>query len=88
MNSKPKGRFIAGAVCPRCAAMDRIIVYQQEGVETRECIECGFVDSIKPEQDAIEISSADMETRVNKKPKAKDQSSSTLTFYPTPKKKH
>ncbi len=40
--AKPR-RFIAGAVCPRCAAMDRIVVHADG--ETRECIDCGFSDA-------------------------------------------
>lgn len=38
---KPK-RFIAGAVCPRCGVMDRIVV-SPDG-ESRECIACDFSD--------------------------------------------
>ena len=33
-------RFIAGAVCPRCAAMDRIVVDLDS--DLRECVACGF----------------------------------------------
>jgi uncharacterized metal-binding protein (TIGR02443 family) len=47
---KPK-RFIAGAVCPRCGVMDRIVV-APDG-ESRECIACDFsderpVDTLQP----------------------------------------
>jgi len=38
---KPK-RFIAGAVCPRCGLMDRIVV-SADGAN-RECIACDFSD--------------------------------------------
>lgn len=38
---KPK-RFIAGAVCPRCGVMDRIVV-TPDG-KNRECIACDFAD--------------------------------------------
>ncbi len=38
-----KKRFIAGAVCPKCAEMDRTVIYQNEqGEEVRECVSCGF----------------------------------------------
>ncbi len=40
-NPKPR-RFIAGAVCPRCGIMDRIVV-SGDG-EERSCVECGFTD--------------------------------------------
>lgn len=36
-------RFIAGAVCPRCAAMDRIVVDLDS--DQRECVACGFSDA-------------------------------------------
>jgi len=37
-----KARFIAGAVCPRCSAMDKIVVDPQ--TDTRRCVSCGFAD--------------------------------------------
>ena len=33
-------RFIAGAVCPRCARMDKIVV--DLATDQRECVSCGF----------------------------------------------
>jgi len=33
-------RFIAGAVCPRCAQMDKILV--DLDTDQRECVACGF----------------------------------------------
>lgn len=33
-----KPRFIAGAICPKCGAEDRIVV----AGSTRECVACGF----------------------------------------------
>ena len=38
----PPVRFIAGAVCPRCGVMDRIVV-SGDGA-TRRCVDCGFGD--------------------------------------------
>lgn len=35
-------RFIAGAVCPRCSAMDTIVVDRDS--DMRECVTCGFQD--------------------------------------------
>lgn len=60
MNS-PK-RFIAGAVCPRCAAMDRIRAWEQNGVRYQECVSCGFFDQQATEDE----STAELETRVNR----------------------
>lgn len=36
-------RFIAGAVCPRCRAMDSIVVDRES--DERECIACGFSEA-------------------------------------------
>lgn len=47
-NSEPvKKRFIAGAVCPRCGEMDRIVNYKLAGKNYRECVACGFKDEIR-----------------------------------------
>ncbi len=45
-------RFIAGAVCPRCGQMDRIVV-SADG-ETRSCIACDFSDA-RPEPKPAEL---------------------------------
>jgi uncharacterized metal-binding protein (TIGR02443 family) len=40
---KPKGRrFIAGAVCPRCAQLDKTIIDPE--TDQRICIHCGFAE--------------------------------------------
>ncbi|MFQ6372587.1 YheV family putative zinc ribbon protein [Shewanella sp. YIC-542] len=40
--SKSRKRFVAGARCPKCQALDSIVVYKDNGVETVECIECDY----------------------------------------------
>ncbi|MGB1237095.1 MAG: YheV family putative zinc ribbon protein [Pseudomonadales bacterium] len=37
-------RFIAGAVCPRCSAMDSIRMYRNDIREYRECVRCDYVE--------------------------------------------
>ncbi|WP_323846095.1 YheV family putative zinc ribbon protein [Microbulbifer magnicolonia] len=58
-----KKRFIAGAVCPRCSAMDRIVNYREDGKNYRECIECGFKDEIRlqssPQEPTTRVTAAD-----------------------------
>ncbi|TVQ70624.1 MAG: YheV family putative metal-binding protein [Oceanospirillales bacterium] len=44
---EPVKRFIAGAVCPRCGKMDSVRMHRDEEREHRECIECGFSDSLR-----------------------------------------
>ncbi len=36
-------RFIAGAVCPRCREMDKIVVNMDS--DSRECVACGFSEA-------------------------------------------
>lgn len=49
--SKVRKRFIAGAVCPRCGEMDRMVSYTPEGSQApvRECVACGFSEQLKVE---------------------------------------
>jgi len=36
-----KKRFIAGAVCPQCKAMDTMALTKEQGVEKVTCVACG-----------------------------------------------
>lgn len=54
-------RFIAGAVCPRCSAMDKIVVDLDS--DLRECVACGFNEG-RP--DAGPAASAEIPTRVSR----------------------
>ena len=58
--SIPK-RFIAGAICPRCAAMDKLRTWEANGIRYRNCVACDFFEQLPiEEQDAPELA-----TRVN-----------------------
>jgi len=35
-------RFIAGALCPQCQCLDKIVVYSLNEVKMAECVSCGF----------------------------------------------
>ncbi len=62
MNKPPaphRRRFIAGAVCPRCGTMDRIIVDMD--TQTRECVACDFVEA-RPGDSAVQ----ELPTRVSR----------------------
>ncbi len=39
-------RFIAGAVCPECRAVDRIVVEGRDQTRRRRCVSCGYTDSL------------------------------------------
>ena len=66
-------RFIAGAICPRCAAMDRIRAWEQNGVRYRDCVSCDFFEQQAIEDDAI----PELETRVNRE--REEQRRNTVT---------
>ena len=53
-----KRQFIAGAICPRCAELDKIVVVSDAQVSYRECVRCGFQDD-RPEdvgKEPVEVS--------------------------------
>jgi len=39
-------RFIAGAVCPQCRAIDRILVEAIEAGRQRRCVACGHAEAL------------------------------------------
>lgn len=53
-------RFIAGAVCPRCSAMDKIIVDLES--DARECVACGFSEG-RPKEG---VANGEIPTRVTR----------------------
>lgn len=58
--NKPVKRFIAGAVCPRCAEMDKLVMYVNENDQSvRECVRCGYQDVM------TDGGPVEMPTRVN-----------------------
>lgn len=54
-------RFIAGAVCPKCGAMDRVVMFSEAEKQFRECVSCGFKDEMH-----ISYPGRELETRVNR----------------------
>lgn len=43
-------RFIAGAVCPQCQALDRLVLQsddrQDPPLMSRRCVDCGFFETL------------------------------------------
>ena len=70
-----KKRFIAGAVCPRCSEMDKIVMYEKDEINHRECVECGYEDEMPVAGLAHEIS-----TRVTEKTVKPDAVEQVLNF--------
>lgn len=56
-NTVPKKnrRFIAGAVCPECQKMDKIVTYIQDGEDVAECVSCGYMSQRPKEEDVRAI---------------------------------
>lgn len=58
-------RFIAGAVCPRCAEMDKLVMYHNEQNEqVRECVRCGYRDKMT-DNGPVSMDVDEVKTRVN-----------------------
>ena len=56
-----KKRFIAGAVCPKCEQMDKLMMYDTEDHQRfRECVSCGFKELLVEQSEPDELT-----TRVN-----------------------
>lgn len=76
--ASPK-RFIAGAVCPRCAEMDKIMMFtDDDGEQIRECVACGFTDAVS---DAEKPADPELETRVNKRDNDDDHTVKQVVFF-------
>ncbi|MDM8348948.1 YheV family putative zinc ribbon protein [Pseudomonas sp. sp1636] len=91
MNDLPmnasKRRFIAGAVCPACSAMDKIQMWDEDAVPHRECVACGYADTLDERGNSVP---RELATRVNVsalKPKAADPKVQAVQFFPNPKLK-
>ncbi len=63
-----KRRFVAGAVCPKCSAMDTVVVYNENGKDFRECVACGLKDEMH-----FKPITKELETRVNQTEEEKNQ---------------
>lgn len=82
---KAKKRFIAGAVCPKCSEMDKLVMFNnEEGKQTRECIACGYLDVMKDETDTPE----ELKTRVTPEGKAvRDDDEQPIKIFEAPPRK-
>ena len=72
-----KRRFMAGAVCPRCAEMDKLVVYNHEGKDYRECVSCGFKEEMR-----LNVAAGELATRVHKTETHDDSAVQVLTILP------
>ncbi|MFN3578877.1 MAG: YheV family putative zinc ribbon protein [Pseudomonas sp.] len=77
-------RFIAGAVCPACSEMDTIRMFEVDGVPNRECVSCGYADTLDERGNSVP---RELPTRVTKPKEAKPVSAQTVQFFPNPRLK-
>lgn len=76
-----KKRFIAGAVCPKCAMPDTLVMYRLDDGDYRECVECGFEDKLLFEPQVRELT-----TRVNVSDEQKKQETQVINIIDPPKR--
>lgn len=70
-------RFVAGAVCPRCSEMDKLVVYNDAGKDYRECVACGYKEEMHFKPVAREL-----ETRVNQTEADKKDAVQVINILP------
>ena len=51
--ARQKKRFIAGAVCPKCEAMDTLMLFIENDIEQVECVQCKHRFSEPKEQGGV-----------------------------------
>lgn len=54
-------RFVAGAKCPQCQAIDKVVMFRKGGTQFQACVSCGYEDEM-----AFERNFRELETRVNR----------------------
>jgi uncharacterized protein len=66
MQDVTRRRFIAGAVCPRCALMDKIVVDLDS--DQRVCVSCGFSEARPglPADEKLPPKPKELSTRVSR----------------------
>ena len=83
--NQPVKRFIAGAVCPACSTMDTIRMFEVDGVPHRECVQCGYADTLDERGNSVP---SELKTRVDvSKPKVNKPTTQTVQFFPNPRLK-
>ncbi|MEZ5436370.1 MAG: YheV family putative zinc ribbon protein [Pseudomonadales bacterium] len=68
-------RFVAGAKCPQCQALDKIVMFRKAGVQHQACVSCGYHAEMGFEQNFREL-----ETRVNRTETDKVRDVSPIKF--------
>ena len=73
-------RFVAGAVCPRCAEMDKLVMYHNEQhQQVRECVRCGYQD-VMTDAGPQELTTRVNQPRAGEKPLAHEDEVQVVTL--------
>lgn len=81
MTDKIIKRFVAGAVCPRCAEMDKLVMFRNEqDQQVRECVRCGYSDLMNANGQAEEITTRVNQARVGEQPLAHEDEISIVNI--------
>lgn len=86
MSELIRKRFIAGAVCPACSEMDKLRMWNEDGVPHRECVACGYSDTLDARGNSVP---KELPTRVNVSAlqKPANPKVQSVQFFPNPKLK-
>lgn len=77
-------RFIAGAICPSCKELDKLMMWTEDHISHRECVACGFADTLNEQGLSVP---KELPTRVSLEEAAKSVEAKPIHFFPNPKLK-
>lgn len=72
-------RFIAGAVCPSCKEMDKVVIWTEKKILHRQCMACGFSDTLN-EQGVNPAN--ELPTRIDPNSTTNQPEIQVIKFYP------
>ena len=68
-------RFVAGAKCPQCQAVDKIVMFRKDGIQYQACVGCGYQDEM-----VFKPGFRELEPRVNRSPEEKAEAVAVVRF--------
>lgn len=82
---KTPKRFIAGAICPSCKEVDKLVMWSEDNLPHRECMACGFTDTFDEKKEKTSMT-PELSTRVTpQQPIKAKQEAKIIQFFPNPK---
>lgn len=78
---KTPKRFIAGAICPCCKEIDKLVMWTEEKIPHRECMSCGFADIF--DKNIEQSNSSEIKTRVSPRV-LNEKKEKVIHFFPSP----